>query len=116
LITSVINHKLKILRLLLNYGANINDKLDTKTALHIICEKCTNDNNKEIIEELLLHKIDINCKTFKKYTALHLLSFNSNNVESVKLLLLNNANINIKDSDDRTPFEIAVFYDNFDIA
>merc|ERR1711964_580485 len=81
----------KIIKLLLESGANANESPQTwrrTTYLHLaIC-------NDTILKFLIQHGANINARNWKGYTALHIAS-KQNLMKSVKLLVQNEANPNM---------------------
>lgn len=80
----------KIVKLLLANGANVNDyDMYRKTALHIAVE----NGDKKMIKLLLEHKADVNVKNCNGRTPLHL-AVRGRSTEITKMLLVNGADVN----------------------
>ena len=71
--------------------------------------------NKELLDRLLQHNVEINSPDFDGDTPLHFAVMN-NNLEAVEYLLENGANTNVKNKDGITPLHIAVKEKNYDIT
>lgn len=71
--------------------------------------------NKELLDRLLQHNVEINSHDFDGATPLHFAVMN-NNLEAVEYLLENGANANVKNKDGITPLHIAVKEKNYDIT
>ena len=84
------HHCGKIVKLLLNNGANVNDyDMYRKTALHIAVE----NGDKKMIKLLLEHNADVNVKNCNGQTPLHL-AVRGRSIEIAKMLLVNGADVN----------------------
>jgi len=91
-------NNIKLIKLLIEKGANINDtdKYDN-TILHKACK----ENNVELIKFLIKKGANINCKNEDDDTSLHIVCEN-NNEELIKLLIDNGAKLNEKNKFNET--------------
>jgi hypothetical protein len=102
------NKGLKIVRLLLDGGADVNIfNEDEWTALH----EAVWEKNTEVVRLLLAHEANVNLKARslgrEGWTPLHVALY-FENFEIAKLLLDHGADPNIRDDDGKTPFDIAM--------
>ena len=90
---------IKAIKLLIDYGADINFFDDDATPLMVICEYNEREDKIEIIEFLLKNGCDVNIKRKDGCSAFMLLCIKaqSYNIKAIKLFLEYNANINICD-------------------
>ncbi len=99
--------------LLLEYGANINQKNNSgDTILHRLVQSM--HSSSEAIELALKYGANIEAKTSKGYTPLQL-AFFSKNISIIESLLKNHANINVRDQFGDTLLYTAAFQKDHDI-
>ena len=110
---------LHIIKLLLDYGANVDhESNDNWTALLNSAGFSNTDSNIETVKLLLNYNININYETKDGWTALILSANSSNtysNIETVKLLLDHRANINYETKDGATALQMSVRNSNGEI-
>ncbi|MDF3047638.1 MAG: poly [ADP-ribose] polymerase tankyrase-like [Candidatus Midichloriaceae bacterium] len=105
---------LKIVKLLLDKGADVNAKIDgiLDTPLHI----ATAYSHLEIVELLLERGADVNAKfAVNETTPLHASAIRGN-LEIFKFLYKNGADVNAKDNKDQTPIDYIIKYVNTEEA
>ena len=111
LIYAAKNNKIKITKLLLNAGADLNLKdFDGHTAL----TRAAQNNNIGIVKLLLNSGVDFNEKDNNGNTAL-IWAISNNNIEIVKLLLNAGIDFNNQNDDGNTALLIAATGDNYEI-
>lgn len=97
------NNNKDIIRLLLKYGANIDEQdIDLNTPLHIACQ----NNQHDIVNILLENKANINAKNKESWTPLHIVCKQGNTLIAEELLR-NEANIRLKTKSYETALHIA---------
>lgn len=114
LITAIITNKdLKTVKLLIDKGVNINQRIDCsgKTALHYAAIK----NLPEIVQFLIDHKADIDSTNYWGTTPL-MLAVQDNNMQAMEILLNNKADVNATNNQGRSPLQIAAEYGHSDAA
>jgi ankyrin repeat protein len=118
LISAIVSRNIKIIRMLLDKGADINiiDDSEMYTPLHL----AVLEDNIEIIQMLLDKGANINILCYslnngKKYTPLHLVVL-ERNIDLVEILLEKGANINLQNSSGETPLHLAVLEQDINIV
>jgi ankyrin repeat protein len=113
LFDALASNELGILKLLIEYGVDINavGSYSDKTLL----SEAVKNNNLDAVKLLLEHGADVNIKYYGGETALRMAIW-GNNVTVVKLLLEHGADINEKDSDGGTMLHKAIYEENVGVV
>ena len=85
-------------KLLIENGANVKEKVDGFTPLHSAAER----GHKDVVELLIQNGANVNAKGNQNWTPLHLAA-TSGKPDVVELLITKGANVNANDLDGRTP-------------
>lgn len=99
---------IKLIDILVDAGANVNARDKNGLTPLIISFNLQSIYKKDIIKQLIFHKVDLNLQTNEGWTALHFAvdsSFDYDDINLVKLLLENGADPNIKTKNNVTVFE-----------
>ena len=107
------NNQTGVAKYLLRNGADhsLKDWFDSKTALHYAAR----EGNLDICQILVSYGAQVNCLTSKKWTPLHLATFN-NQTGVAKYLLRNGADHSLRDRFDKTALHYAAEEGNLDIC
>ena len=116
LIWACFSHSSESVRLLLRYGASLNDAVSREVfgpihALTIFGQ--FDEDSRSILELLLARGADINAENNPRHSSTVSHAVSVNNVEALRLLIENGADINLPDdSDDVPPFDAVAFMRN----
>jgi ankyrin repeat protein len=102
---------LEYIRLLVDQGADVNQKINSYTPLMIACEQ----GNLEIVEYLLSKKADINAIDKEGKNTPLIYAAANGHPKVVELLIKHNANINIKNFCGLTALDLAVVSNNIEV-
>jgi hypothetical protein len=95
---AVLNGDIDSARQLISKGANVNEKVNGITLLHLAAET----GHRDIVQLLIENGADVNAKGNQNWTPLHLAA-SSAKLDVVELLISKGADVNARDLDGRTP-------------